>query len=122
MEEGPVRRGMIYKTVDGENLTLDVYYPVGLLPGATRGAVLFDHGGSQPEQVEHISQSRPYCSWSQLIAASGLIAVMFKHRTDEGYSELPEAASDVDDLIAYIRCQSAILRTALHDTSPYIRG
>lgn len=142
MEEVPVRRGMIYKTVDEQGLKLDVYYPVDLLLGATRGAVLFVHGGSQQEHVEHINQSRPYISWCQLIAASGLIAVMFKHRTDEGYSKLPEAASDVDDLIAYIRSQSAILhidpdalaiwtassgppsglRTALRDTPPYIRG
>ena len=97
MEEVPVRRGLIYKMVDGEDLKLDVYYPVDLLPGATRGAVLFVHGGSQPEHVEYINLSRPYISWSQLIAASGLIAVIFKHRTDEGYSKLPEAAGDVDN-------------------------
>lgn len=142
MEEIPVRRDKVYKTVGGEDLTLDVYYPLDLLPDTTRGAVLFVHGGSQPEDVEHITQSRQYRSWSQLIAASGLIAVMFKHRTDEGYSNLPEAANDVDDLIAYIRSQSetlhinpdalaiwtassgppAGLRTTLRDTPPYIRG
>lgn len=142
MEEVSVERGMTYKTVDGEDLKVDVYYPGGLLPGATRGAVLFVHGGSYPEQVEHINQSRPYISWCQLVAASGLIAVMFKHRTDEGYSKLPEAASDIDDLMAYVRSQSATLhinpgalaiwtassgppsglRTALRDTPAYIRG
>src|ERR1043166_8615692 len=96
MEEVSVRRDMTYKTVEGEALKVDVYYPGDLLPGDTRGAVLFVHGGSQPEHVEHVNQARPHTSWCQLIAASGLIAVMFKHRTDEGYSKLPEAASDVD--------------------------
>src|SRR5437879_12410416 len=84
MEEVSVVRSMIYNTVDGEGLKVDVYYPGDLLPGNTRGAVLFVHGGSQLEHVEHINQSRPYISWCQLVAASGLIAVMFKHRTDEG--------------------------------------
>ena len=66
---------------------------------------------------------------------------MFKHRTDEGYSKLLEAASDVDDLIQYVRSNSASLhidpndlalctassgspsglRTALRDAPAYIR-
>ena len=110
MAEVPVVRDLVYETVDGEDLKLDVYYPVDLQPGETRGVVLFIHGGSQPEHVELNNQTRPFVTWSQLIATSGLIAVMFKHRTDEGYSKLPEAAHDVDDLITYIRSQSATLR------------
>jgi acetyl esterase/lipase len=142
MERVSVKKGLIYKNVDGQDFPLDVYYPPDLVPDAPRGAVLFVHGGSQPEQVEHITESRPYVTWCQLVAASGLIAVLFKHRTDEGYSKLPEAASDVDDLIAFVRKESlslcidpdaltiwtassgplVALRTVLRDTPTFLRG
>ncbi|HTK10904.1 MAG TPA: prolyl oligopeptidase family serine peptidase [Ktedonobacteraceae bacterium] len=66
---------------------------------------------------------------------------MFKHRTDEGFTSLNEAGSDVDDLVRYVRnngaslhidadrlcvwvfSQGAIhgLRTVLRDTPVYIR-
>ena len=120
---------------------MDVYYPLDMLPDASLPAVLFMHGGSQPEHVEQVNESQHYISWCQLVAASGFIAVMFKHRTDEGYTRLPEAASDIDDLVAYVRNNSAALqidrdalaiwtassgppvalRTALRDRPAYIR-
>lgn len=109
MEQVPVRRGIVYKTVDGEDLKLDIYYPLDMQPGTARSAVLFVHGGSQPEHVMNVNESGPYVSWCQLVAASGLIAVMFKHRTDVGYTQLPEAASDVDDLVQYIHSNGASL-------------
>ncbi len=141
MEQVPVQRGIVYKAVEGEDLKLDVYYPPDMQSGSARGAVLFAHGGSQAEQVVYINESQPYISWCQLVAASGLIAVMFKHRTDEMYTRLPEAAGDVDDLIQYVRAHSdtlridpdalaiwtassgapTTLRTVLRDTPPYIR-
>lgn len=140
MEQVPVQRGIVYKTVEGEDLKLDVYYPPDMQPEVVRGAVLFVHGGSRAEHVEHVNESQPYISWCQLVATSGLIAVMFKHRTDELYTRLPEAAGDIDDLIQYVRAQSArlhidpdalaiwtassgpptALRTALRDTPTYI--
>ena len=141
MERVPVWRGIVYKMVEGEDLKLDVYYPPDMPPGTVRGAVLFVHGGSQAEHVEHVNESQPYISWCQLVAASGLIAVMFKHRTDELYTKLSEAAGDIDDLVAYVRAHSAELsidpdrltlwtassgppaglRTALRETPVYIR-
>ena len=141
IEQVMVDKDIIYKTINGESLKMDVYYPFDMQPDISRPAVLLVHGGSQPEYVEHIKESGPYISWGQLIAASGLIAVMFKHRTDKGFTQLYEASSDVDDLVQYVRTNGALwqidanrlclwvfsqgaiygLRTALRDTPPYIR-
>jgi acetyl esterase/lipase len=141
MEQVSVRKDITYKTVNGEDLKMDVYYPLTMQNMTSRPAVLLVHGGSQPEHIEHVKESGPYVSWGQLIAASGFIAVMFKHRTDEGFTQLHEASSDVDDLVSYVRkngvslhidadalCIWAFshgpisgLRTALRDTPVYIR-
>lgn len=141
MEQVSVRKGITYKTVNGEALKMDVYYPLAMSSHTSRPAVLLVHGGAQEERVQPIKESAPYVSWGQLIAASGLIAVMFKHRTDEGYTRLREANSDVDDLVHYVRSNAASLQidadrlclwafsqgpihglcTALRDTPVYIR-
>lgn len=141
MEQVPVRKDITYKTIDGEALKMDVYYPLDMQSHPPRPAVLLVHGGSQPEHVEHIKESGQYVSWGQLIAASGLIAVMFKHRTDKGFTQLSEASSDVDDLVHSVRINSNSLHidanklciwafsqgpiyglcTALRDTPAYIR-
>jgi hypothetical protein len=141
MEQVQVHKDIPYKMVHGETLRMDVYYPLDLPHHTARPAVLLVHGGSQSERVEQIKESGPYVSWGQLIAASGLIAVMFKHRTDESFTKLPEASSDVDDLVHYVRNRGASfhidaerlclwvfsqgslsgLCTVLRDTPAYIR-
>ena len=141
MEEVAVRKDMVYKTVEGEDLMLDAYYPLDAQLHVPRPAVIFVHGGSQPEHVERVRESQPYISWCRLVAASGVFAVMFKHRTDEGYSQLAQAGSDVEDLVDYIRHNGAslgidpeqlgifsfsggpihALRAALRGTPAYIR-
>jgi hypothetical protein len=52
-------------------------------------------------------------SWvgnGQLIAASLLIGVTFNHRLYSGWDSLPDAQSDLADLIAYVRNNSDSLR------------
>jgi acetyl esterase/lipase len=110
MEKVPVSKDIVYKTVHEEDLKMDVYYPPNMPSHSPCPAVLLVHGGSQPEHVEYIKESGQYVSWGQLIAASGLIAVMFKHRTDKGYTQLHEASCDIDDLIYYIWKHSSSLR------------
>lgn len=107
MEQVHVHKDIPYKMAHGETLKMDVYYPLDLPAHTSRPAVLLVHGGSQAEQVKQIKESSSYVSWAQLLAASGLIVVMFEHRTDEGFTQLPEANSDVDDLIRYVRDHGA---------------
>lgn len=141
MDQVPAHKDIVYKTVESEDLKMDIYYPLDMQPKSAHPAVILVHGGSQPQHAEQVNEAQPFVSWSQLIAASGLIAVMFKHRTDEGYSKLYEAGSDIDDLVHYVRSNSSILsidpdalcifafssgplyglRTGLRDTPAYIR-
>jgi acetyl esterase/lipase len=141
MEEAIIQKDITYKTVGGNELKLDVYYPSDY-DGETRlPAVIFVHGDGPPEFLKDAKDWEQYISWGQLIAASGTIAVTFNHRSTEMLKKLYEAASDVDDLIAFVRDDSKMLgidanriaiwtcsaggpiglRSALRDAPPYVR-
>lgn len=141
MEEAIVQKDIVYKSVDGDELKLDVYYPSDY-DGETRlPAVIFVHGDGPPEFLKDAKEWAAYISWGQLAAATGLIGVTFNHRSTEMLTKLYEAASDVDDLIAFVRDDSKMLgidanrlgiwvcsaggpiglRSALRDNLAYIR-
>lgn len=103
MEQTRSLENSVYKTVDGMDLLLDVYYPMDLRAGEQRPAVLFIHGLGPAEIVRHIKDSGQYVSWGQLIAASGLIAVTFNHRSPDEHISLEDVAGDVDELVEYVR-------------------
>lgn len=141
MEEAIVQKDITYKTIDGNELKLDVYYPSDY-DGETRlPAVIFVHGDGPPEFLKDAKEWGAFASWGQLVAASGMIAVTFNHRSTEMLTSLYEAASDVDDLIAFVRDDSKMLgidasrlgiwicsaggpvglRSALRDAPSYVR-
>jgi hypothetical protein len=107
MEQSIIRPDILYKTVDGQDLCLDVYYPQGFDFSAKLPAVVFIHGDGPPEIAETLRFAKnmgQYISWGQLIAASGLIAVTFNHRSsEERLSRMASVAGDICDLIDYIR-------------------
>ncbi len=103
MEQARVVENRVYKTVNEVDLCLDIYYPADLRDGEQRPAVLFVHGLGPDELVRHIKNSGQYVSWGQLIAASGLIAVTFNHRSPGEHISLKDVAGDVDDLVRYVR-------------------
>ncbi|HJT58536.1 MAG TPA: alpha/beta hydrolase [Ktedonobacteraceae bacterium] len=109
MEEVIVQKDIVYKTVDGDELKLDVYYPADY-DGETRlPAVIFVHGDGPPEFLKDAKEWAAYISWGQLAAATGLIGVTFNHRSTEMLTKLYEAASDVDALIEFVRDDSKML-------------
>ncbi len=110
MEQSRVDKNRAYKTVEGMNLLLDVYYPADLRDGELRGAVVFVHGLGAAELVKHIKDSGQYVSWGQLIAAGDLIAVTFNHRSPDEHLSLSDVAGDVDDLVKYVREHSEELQ------------
>lgn len=61
------------------------------------------HGGKPSDFLKDAKDWGCYVSWGQLVAASGLVAVTFNHRSSEALTRLYEVAGDVDDLISYIR-------------------
>ena len=111
MREVVVQRDLTYRTVteNGRSrpLTMDVYRP----PGARerRPALIFVHGGLVARQAGPAPTTWPsYRSWGRLIAAAGLVGVMFNHRmtTDEN---IEDAASDVSAAADYVRANATML-------------
>src|SRR5258706_5694830 len=109
MEQVPVQKDITFKTVERLALRMDVYYPQGMEQGMTCPAVILVSGDPSPQFVERSKDIGIYISYGQLIAASGLVAVTFNHRSLEGYTKLHEVGSDVDDLVSYVRENSQSL-------------
>src|SRR6266849_4787748 len=103
MEQVPVQKNVTYKTADGVELQMDVYHPIDLQRSSRRPAVIFVHGDAPPEFLKDAKDWGQYISWGQLTAASGLIAITFNHRSTEEFTKVYEVASDIDDLINYVR-------------------
>ncbi len=141
MEEAVVLKDITYKIVGDRELKLDVYYPPDYDGEARLPGVLFVHGDAPPDFLKDAKDWGCYVSWGQLVAASGLIAVTFNHRSSEALTRIYEAARDVDDLISYVREQAGTLgidpdvlgiwtcsagspmgfRSALRNTPSYVR-
>jgi acetyl esterase/lipase len=109
MDAVPVRKDLVYKTVDGESLMLDVYTPPRAAPGARRPAVLFVHGDGPPDLLRHAKDWGVFTGWGRLVALSGLVGITFNHRSTEGWTRLPEVAGDVADLMTFARREAADL-------------
>ena len=99
MEEAPVRRGIAYR----DTLRMDIYYP---REAADRvPAVVMALG--YPDVAAPLPLGRQYremgmaVSWAQLIAASGMAAVLY---------ETPEPASDIHAVLAFLRQNAQALR------------
>jgi len=141
MDAAIEQKDIVYKTVNGDDLLMDVYYP-SAYEGETRlPAVIFVHGDGPEEFLKNIKDSGCYVSWGQLAAASGLIGITFNHRSTNGLTQLYEVAKDVDDAINYVRdnrkslgvdadklsiwtCSAGSpfgLRTALREDAAYVR-
>lgn len=101
MDQVVIEKELIYKTVKGEPLRADVYRPPGM-GSSPLPAVIFVHGDASPELLRDIKDSGQYVSWGRLIAASGLVAVNFNHRSSRQRAALEEPASDVEDLIDFV--------------------
>lgn len=85
MEQATVKKNITYKTVDGLDLQMDMYYAPDFQEGALRPAVIFIHG-DPPERVGHSKDMGQYISW-------GLIAVAFNHRTSERLTKVYDLSS-----------------------------
>ena len=109
MEQIQAEKNITYKTVDGTDLKMDTYYPTNLQSNSHLPAVILVHGeGVDPAILKDAKDWGVFVSFGQLIAASGLIAVTFNHRSTEDLTRY-DAASDVDDLITYVRNQAESL-------------
>ena len=91
-----------YSEVDNPYLLMDVYLPPDLEPHERRPVVVFIHGGAGPEHKP--KDWGMFQSWSRLVAAAGMVAVMFTHRFSPPPNLLlVEAASDLNAALQYLR-------------------
>jgi len=103
MKQAKVHKDITYKTVEDLDLKLDIYYPAGHTKPTRLPAVVLIHGDAPQRYLKDIKDSGQYVSWGQLIAASGLIAIVANHRSTEELYNVAGAANDVDDILSYIR-------------------
>ena len=105
MDRVRVISNLKYSAVDNPHLLMDVYLPPDLKPHERRPVVVFIHGGAGPEH-------RPkdwviFQSWGRLVAAAGMVAVMFTHRFSPPPNLLlVEAASDLSAALGYLRSKA----------------
>lgn len=91
---------IVYKVVDGEELKLDVYYPLGQKDGKNAHTVLLVHGGYNTTSVK---DEPVFQSWGRLAAVKGFTAIAFNWR-------LHISSTDVTDLLNYLRANADELK------------
>lgn len=104
MERAAVRRDVVYRTADAGPLTMDVYSPADMVDGARLPAVVLIAGyndvGYEKMLGVKFKEIAMSVSWSQLIAASGMIAIAYTNR---------EPTADLDALLQHVRDDAAAL-------------
>jgi acetyl esterase/lipase len=103
MSEVQVTRDIPYAVRGDTHLTLDVYRPASIEPADLLPTVIFVHGAGSLEGLTGFKDHAQYQMWGRLVAASGLIGVVFNHRSSEGY----ESVADVADALEFVRSRSA---------------
>jgi acetyl esterase/lipase len=78
MDRVRVISNLKYSEMDNPYLLMDVYLPLDLKPHERRPVVVFVHGGVGPEYKPN--DWGMFQSWGRLVAAAGIVAVMFTHR------------------------------------------
>jgi acetyl esterase/lipase len=110
MEKIKARRDIVWKRVAGAELKLDVYAPPRQNGAQPLPAIIFIHGGPIPgNMLTEPKEWGVFVSYGQLAAASGFVGVTFNHRFYLG-GQPRHAQEDVNDLIAYVRANAAMLR------------
>jgi acetyl esterase/lipase len=104
MDATRVRRDLVYRSVAGQPLPMDVYSPAGL--PQSRPAVVLVHGGPIPRTGA--KNMGVFVSYGEILAASGFVAVTFDHRFLSP-GRLPDARQDVAEAVRHVRSEAASL-------------
>jgi acetyl esterase len=90
-----VKRDVVYRTVDGERLALDVYQPAK--NGKDRPAVVVVHGGGWTAGDKSL-----FAQQSSLLAQHGFVAFSVDYRLAPAHP-YPAAVEDVEAAVAWVR-------------------
>jgi dienelactone hydrolase len=105
MDQVRVRKDVVYAEAGGSSLKLDLYQP----PGSSPPVIVLIHDEEPGDALDTSKDWGEFTSYGRLLAASGMAAVTFTHRSSQGGLKLYEAAADVDDLIKYVRAHASDL-------------
>jgi acetyl esterase/lipase len=115
MDRVVVRSNLAFKTVPSLNgspgpvdLKLDAYLPPNRPAGSRAPTLIFVHGGNSPG-APPLKGLDIFRTWGRVAAASGLVGITFNHRMTT-QDNVDEAASDLIDLLSYVRRNAADLR------------
>jgi hypothetical protein len=104
VEEVTIRRDETYRTTESGPLTMDLYYPPGVSAGSLLPAVLIVYGYSDvgfPNVFGRTFKELGHSmSWARLIAASGMIAILYSNR---------QPAEDATAVLRYVHEQASSL-------------
>jgi len=107
MDDVRVRANLPYRA--DPTLLADLYLPAGATGPHLHPCVVFVHGDGPPDALANAKDWGQYTSWGRLVAAQGMVGVTFNHRSTELRTRLPEAASDVDRLVEFVRANASDL-------------
>jgi acetyl esterase/lipase len=99
---------LTYRTTGNVALPMHVYAPPGLARGERRPGVILIHGGPIPPEVSPPDWG-VYRSYGELLGASGLTAVTFKHRLHD-LQAFPTATEDLRALLRHVRANAESLQ------------
>lgn len=99
MDQVKAQKELVYRSSEGSELLLDLYYPPDYAPGRKLPVVVLVHGESP---APNLKDSGPFTSLGRIIAASGLAAVAFNHRTLLQGGQIKDAISDIENLLAFL--------------------
>src|SRR6476620_2506371 len=103
MKDVQVRRNAVYR--HNPDLAADIYSP----KSSHAPVVIFIHGGVGADLPVRPKDWGSYQSWGRLVAASGFVGVTFNHRLGYPEPHMREAASDLEELIRYVRANAKSL-------------
>ena len=100
MENVNMLKDLAYKTIEKRELLMDIYSPFSKEQKEKLPVVVLVHG--EAKSMNNFKDIGQYKSLGRLIAASGLNAVTFNHRTLVDGFTIKEINSDIDNLINYL--------------------
>ena len=99
---------VVYHVADDVSLTLDVYRPEAA--ATPLPAAVFVHGDlADWRQVHDLKDWGQYRSWGRLVAASGMAAVTFNHRSAQQGARMSDVSEDIDAVLNFLRTEGANL-------------
>lgn len=104
MEKVNTRKNIVYNTINGADLHLDIYTPSDNLRQPKTPVVILIHGEAPYHNMKDAGQ---YDSLGRLIASIGLTAVAFNHRMLIKGAAIEEVLNDINNLITYLRERDA---------------